>query len=341
LLVCLGAGPYPIVIRFRAKRRETPMVPNATDNRPGPSRLARALPPFVIWLAFSIFVRTFPPDGREHGNLGQYLGRFHVVLLHAPLVLLLLVPILELVARRQRWEHLREAAGLLLSLAAFVTFVTALDGWLLAWSGGYRGQDVTRHMWAGVMLAGACGAASLARCGALPRRAYPALLFGTVALVFWAGHTGGSITHGDGFLTEKLPPGIRAWLGMAAAAPAATGPAPAIPKAAHAGPGSADPANAAYYGVHVAPLLARSCVSCHRPEKHTGGFQLDTYEHLMHGGEDGPVVVPGNAKGSELLRRVRLPASDDDSMPSDGDKPLTPEEIQMVEHWILAGARNG
>ncbi len=68
---------------------------------------------------------------------------------------------------------------------------------------------------------------------------------------------------------------------------------------------------------------------------------MDTYEHLMKGGDDGPALVPGNAKTSEILRRVRLPASDDDSMPSDGDKPLTPEEILMIEHWIAAGAKSG
>ena len=112
-------------------------------------------------------------------------------------------------------------------------------------------------------------------------------------------------------------------------------------KAVRAGPGSADPASPAYYAVHVAPLLARSCVSCHKPEKHKGGLVMDTYEHLMRGGEDGAAVLPGNPKSSELLRRVRLPASDDDSMPSDGDKPLTPEEIQMIDRWVAAGAKGG
>jgi hypothetical protein len=316
------------------------MVPDDNDTRPSRSRLAAVVPPLVIWLGFTLFIRFVPPDGREHGNLGQFIGRFHILLLHLPLVLIILVPVLDLAGRRPKWAHLREAAGPVLSAAAFLTFVTALDGWLLAWSGGYRSHDVTNHMWAGALLTGACAAASLARCGALPTRAYPALIALALGLVVWTGHTGGTITHGDGFLSEKLPPRMRAWLGMPAEAPkpATQG---AAPKAAHAGPGSAEPGNPAFYAVHVAPLLARSCVSCHKPEKHKGGLLMDTYEHLMHGGEDGPVILPGNAKGSELLRRVRLPASDDDSMPSDGDKPLAPEEIQMIERWITAGAKSG
>jgi uncharacterized membrane protein len=317
------------------------MVPDDTDTRSMRSRLGAAIPPLLIWVGFTLLLRSVPPDGREHGNLGQFIGRFHVLLLHLPLVLLILVPVFDLIGRRTKAVHFRAVAGPLLSAAAFLTFATALDGWLLAWSGGYRGHDVTNHMWAGAMLTGVVAAASLARCGAFPKKAYPALMAGAVALMVWTGHTGGSIAHGDGFLSERLPARIRSLLGMTAEAPKAAATGTAAPKAVHAGPGSVDPANPAFYAVHVAPLLSRSCVSCHKPEKHKGGLLLDTYEHLMHGGEDGPVILPGNAKGSEILRRVRLPASDDDSMPSDGDKPLAPEEIQMIERWITAGAKSG
>jgi mono/diheme cytochrome c family protein len=317
------------------------MVPNATETRPARSRLASALPPLLIWCGLALLLRQVPPDGREHGNLGQFLGRFHVLVLHGPLVILSLVPVLELMGRRPRWAQLAPVAGGLLSLAAFLAFITALDGWLLAWSGGYRGSDITRHMWVGLWLAGACGCAALARCGALPRALYPSLLAAAVCLMVWAGHTGGSISHGDGFLTDKMPARLRTLLGMAPAAPMPAGASAVAAKVVRAGPGSADPANPAYYAVHVAPLLARSCLSCHKPEKHKGGLLMDTYAHLMRGGDDGVVVVPGNAKESEILRRVRLPASDDDSMPSDGDKPLAPEEIQMIERWIAAGAKSG
>ena len=36
-----------------------------------------------------------PPDGREHGDLGQFVGRFHPLVVHLPIALLLLVPLLE------------------------------------------------------------------------------------------------------------------------------------------------------------------------------------------------------------------------------------------------------
>jgi hypothetical protein len=305
------------------------------------SRLFFILPPVVLWSGLLYLLIKHPPDGREHGNLGQFLGRFHPLLVHLPIAILVLVPLMEFLGRKPVLAHLRPAAGSLLSLAALVAYFTALDGWLLAWSGGYRGHDVTFHMWVGVAFAASCGLAARARCADAPRGAYPALLAVAFVLMVWAGHFGGAIARGDGYLTEKMPARVRALLGLPPP-PKETGaqtPAPAAP--VRAGPGSADPANPAYYAVHVAPFLTRSCVSCHRAEKHKGGLRMDSYAQLMRGGTDGAAVEPGNPKASEILRRVRLPASDDDSMPSDGDKPLTPEEIQMLEHWIAAGAKGG
>jgi uncharacterized membrane protein len=319
----------------------------------------------VLWGALVLLVLRLPPDGREHGNLGQFIGRLHPLLVHGPVALLLLVPLMELAGLRPRLVHLRAASGWTLAVAVVAAYAAAFDGWLLAWSGGYRGHDVTRHMWGGVWLVAACVLAARARSArtgpcAMPG-AYTALLAIAVGLIVWTGHGGGEISHGDDFLTERMPARLRSWLGMRAPAaeappapaslvpaanPIASPVAPAAATAPHAkavggGPGTADPSNPAFYRLHIAPLFERSCLSCHKPEKHKGGLRMDSYTQLMRGGEDGPVLVPGDPKGSEILRRLRLPPSDDDSMPSDGDKPLATEEIQMIERWIAAGAKNG
>jgi uncharacterized membrane protein len=295
----------------------------------------------ALWVALAVLARQMPPDGRERGEFGQFLGRFHPLLIHLPVALL---PAMEIAGRIPRWAYLRAAAGWILPVAVVAAFVAAFDGWLLAWTTGLRGRDVSLHMWAGVMLAGACALAAWARSargrGHNIPWIYPPLLALAVGLMIWTGHLGGTITHGNGYVTEKMPAGLRRMLGLPVEIPketqAASGAAAPAPRG---GPESTLPGNASYYRIHVEPLLSRSCVSCHKPEKHKGGLRMDTYALLMHGGEDGPVVVPGKPKASELIRRVRLPASDDDSMPSDGDKPLAPEEIQMIEQWIAAGAK--
>ncbi len=80
------------------------------------------------------------------------------------------------------------------------------------------------------------------------------------------------------------------------------------------------------------------CYSCHGPDKQKGRLRLDSYELLMRGGKDGPVVKAGNVKGSELFHRVTLSPSDDDAMPPQGKRPLAPNEIKLLELWIAAGA---
>jgi uncharacterized membrane protein len=316
------------------------MASDPAQTRPGaPRALAAAWA--VLWAALLVLALRLPPDGREHGDLGQFLGRLHPILVHGPVALLVLVPLLELAGLSARRPHLRLAAGWILALGAAAALLAAFDGWLLAWSGGMRSRDVTSHMWDGVWLAGLSALAALAR-GRLARWAYALVLAGSVVLMVFTAHLGGRLTHGDGFLTEKMPAPLRSWLGIPAPSRAPAPESAASQQAAvRGGPGSADPSNPAFYALHVAPILSRSCISCHRPEKHKGGLRMDSLALLLRGGEDGPVVAPGKPASSDLLRRVRLPASDDDYMPSDGEKPLTPEEIRTIERWIEAGAKGG
>ena len=318
------------------------MAPDPLPSRPRKPRAALLVLSVILWVVLLALVRGVPPDGREHGDFGQLLGRFHPLLIHLPIGILVLAVGVELAACRPRWAHLRPTAGWLLALAAILTYATAVDGWLLAWSGGYRGRTVTYHMWAGASLAVVAGAAAFAR-RERPGAAYWALLAATFGLLLVSSHLGGTLSHGEGYLTDKFPARLRTLIGLPAAArPPETGRAPAGspgPAAAKAGLASANPANPAFYAVHIAPLFARSCISCHKPEKHKGGLRMDSYAELMRGGDDGPAVVPGDGKGSEIVRRVTLPPSDDDAMPSDGDKPLSSDEIQMLQHWIAAGAK--
>jgi hypothetical protein len=93
-----------------------------------------------------------------------------------------------------------------------------------------------------------------------------------------------------------------------------------------------------FFTARVAPVLDRHCVACHGPEKKKAGLRVDSFEHLMRGGEAGEVIKPGDAKGSELFRRITLPHTDDEVMPSDGKPLLSADEIKIVELWIASGA---
>ena len=97
-------------------------------------------------------------------------------------------------------------------------------------------------------------------------------------------------------------------------------------------------AETTFYMARVAPILDKHCVACHGPEKQKGKLRLDSYAAIVKGAESGDVLAAGQAAKSELLRRVRLPASDDEVMPSDGKPLLSANDIKVLQLWIAAGA---
>lgn len=97
-------------------------------------------------------------------------------------------------------------------------------------------------------------------------------------------------------------------------------------------------AETTFYQDRIGPILERHCVVCHGPEKQKAGLRLDSYAWVMKGAESGAMVLPGKAVGSELYRRITLPASDEEVMPSEGKPLLSREEIKNIELWILGGA---
>ncbi len=50
------------------------------------------------------------------------------------------------------------------------------------------------------------------------------------------------------------------------------------------------------------------------------------------------MIKAGDAKGSELFHRITLPRTDDDFMPAENKRPLSPGEVKLIELWISAGA---
>src|SRR5579883_2489114 len=131
-----------------------------------------------IWVAWVLaaglaaLAGGVPPDGRDHAAFAQFLGRFHPLVLHLPIALFLLVLVFEWLGREEPRSHLRPAAGWVLGLATATALAAAYDGWLLAWSGGYKSALVTRHMWGGILFALASTLAlTLRRRGSMPYQA--------------------------------------------------------------------------------------------------------------------------------------------------------------------------
>src|SRR4051794_5099348 len=94
----------------------------------------------------------------------------------------------------------------------------------------------------------------------------------------------------------------------------------------------------------VQPILSEYCYPCHgpdsstrKPKKHP--MRLDQEKFAFEPRDEGkPVIIKGDPKSSELMRRVK--ATDDDIMPPASEhKTVRPEEIALLEKWIAQGAK--
>ena len=88
----------------------------------------------------------------------------------------------------------------------------------------------------------------------------------------------------------------------------------------------------------VKPVLENQCVRCHNADKSKGGLRLDTKAGFLKGGENGPVVVPGDLEKSELVRRIKLPRGHEDLMPQEAE-PLTGPHKNWLLAWVKSGAQ--
>lgn len=270
-------------------------------------------------------------DFRDPPDALLFIGRFHPAVVHFPIALILLAALLEGIGALYRpLRVVRHATAVVLFLGALSAAAAVVAGYLLSLEGGYDPTLVRAHFWAGLTVAVGAAAATLLKIRSRRRerrgidRAYAGVLVACVAALVLAGHFGGALTHGRGYLTQYLPTPLKGVLG---------------PEGARARRARiADIDSAHVYRDLVAPILEARCTSCHNESKMKGGLRLDTPELLLRGGNHGEVVVAGAPEESELLRRITLPPDAEGAMPGGGALPLDVGETELIRWWIANGA---
>jgi mono/diheme cytochrome c family protein/YHS domain-containing protein len=244
-------------------------------------------------------------------TLLQLAGRLHPMLLHLPIGVLGALLLVELWGAVRRRPPERAARLLLIWFLAASAGMSVGSGILLSEEPGYVGDVIEVHRWLGIVTAVAMLAAALLATAGV-RRGYVASLIVAVMLIIPTGHLGGSMTHGEDFLTEPLLASI----------------ATPVKEREDEAP--------TWYQAGVAPILDAHCAACHGANRRKGGLALHTPEAIADGGSSGPVLGEGDA--SELLRRVRLPLTADEHMPPEGKPQLSPAQIRTLALWIESGA---
>jgi len=252
-----------------------------------------------------------------------FLGRFHVLVLHIPIGVIVAIFVLELLARKEKYRHLESASAFLWMAAAVSAIVTVVLGYMHFAEGSFEGPSGAQHRTFGTALAIIITVIAVLRSSPFAPAYKPVFMPAAalmLLLVSITGHYGGNLTHGSTYLVEYAPQPIRSLAGLEPRRP---------PVESFA---AADP-----FLDLVGPMLDARCSSCHNDEKQEAELVLTSYEGVLEGGESGSVVIAGRPEFSELYNRITLPGDHESFMPAEGKTPLTEAQVRIIEWWIAAG----
>lgn len=301
----------------------------------GPVIFATAGIAAVLYAAFGIEQGTGEVD-----EWHLFIGRFHPLVVHLPIGILLVAALFEWLGLIRPFAHLRRAVPALLVLSCLGALAAVYHGVLLAAGSGVLGEAVESHLWAGVSLSVAMFLLVPARAlvARIPRviavPCYQLLLVLSLFLLVGASHLGGNITHGREYLVEYLPgpiketlstwpKPIREFIGLDDAEPPA-----AVTAAA---------SDLTLYDAVFAGPIGQYCVACHKPDRVRGGLLMHTLDAILEGGKSGPAIVYGDLAASELFTRITLPEDDEYHMPPDGKKGFSEQQTEWFRWWIASG----
>lgn len=250
-------------------------------------------------------------------SLPDLVGRFHPILVHLPIGILLLACFFQWLVLKPKFAVLQPAIPVMMFWGMLGAVLSCLSGYMLSLSGDYDEELVGRHQWMGIFTAALSLLLYVLYKFSLSEKPARWISLGVMALITITGHLGGSLTHGSDYLTEGLNSGTESG--------AALKPIPNIQEAA-------------LYTDVVQPLLQSRCYNCHGPNKQKGKLRLDKQELILKGGKDGKIIEPGKADESEMIERMLLPAEDEDHMPPKEKPQLTQGEIAILHWWISTGA---
>ena len=265
--------------------------------------------------------------GQEPGDPARFftfLGRFHPLVLHLPIGMVVLAVHLMAFALWKKRDDLDFAYVFTLGFGFITACVAVLFGSFLAMTNDYNTELVDRHGWGGLVFAMLVGVSFVLMVKYLKsdksKDTLKKVSFGILAVnlgvMSFVGHDGGSLTHGRTYLFEYGPDWVRAIEGLPP----------------YREPGALDPEGTVYEQL-VAPFLKNHCYKCHNEDKVKGKLRLDTIDFIKQGGktDDPPLIVHGNAEGSNLYQLMVID-DEDEIMPPDGMLPQS--HTDFIKWWI-------
>jgi len=236
----------------------------------------------------------------EFPALVSWIGHWHPLILHFPIVLVLVTVIQYWRNDLNLWWYL--------AVTTLLTLIAAITGFILSIEGGTKGNLILTHQWMGISV-------SLLMViwfylqQSITKPQVKVLQGSLVLLIVLTGHFGGMVTHGQNFLAYGSTSDDEI---------------------------VSLPDNPNIYAHIVQPVFDRKCVSCHNENKAKGELILTDFSSISKGGKNGAVLDETNG----LLHRINLPMDDEDHMPPADEKQLDEDEFTILRSWLDQGASN-
>lgn len=267
-------------------------------------------------------------ETEEASELMLFFGRFHPIVVHLPIGFLLFAFLLELMALFKPYEQLKHAVPFALLLGGLSGVAAGVTGYLLSLAGGYGEDLLDLHKWLGISVTVLSFLAFIIRVrfydNPVLKKTYGVTLVFMVLTLITVGHYGGSLTHGSDYLYRYMPQTLRTAVGLEIEEEKI--------KLIQ------DLDSALVYDDVIEPIIRTRCQSCHNEDRKEGELLMTSFDEMMQGGENGPILVANDADESEIYKRLVLPVSDDDHMPPRGRRQLTHDQIKLIAWWIQQGA---
>jgi len=254
-----------------------------------------------------------------------FIGRFHPLVVHLPITLILLGGLMHFLSRKGKYKYLDSAVSFVLLLGALSAITAAILGWFIAGDDGYDPNTLFLHRWFGTTVA--IGSVFLwlimKRIIKASDRLFQTLVMAIMALVGLTGHLGGTLTHGEGYLTKYAPVFIKNVF-------ESKGENKVLAQM------PIHPDSVLVFHDIISPIFETKCGNCHNESQKKGGLNLLTVSGVEEGGDNGKVFVKNKPFESEILLRTTLPPGHTKFMPKKGT-PLSFTEIELLKWWINSG----
>lgn len=291
--------------------------------------LVKKISPILILIGLAISIISvailLPFDEVSGDGVTRFLGRFHVLVLHFPITLIVLIPLLELIIRKKQLHNVSEIILTIWWFASISVAATVLLGMTLAANEGFSFEKIQSHLIAGICVAILTFICTGLKYSILKSRTansathvennpskrlatlYTLFSVSLLLVLFIAAHAGGNLVHGETYLTRYAPGFIKTWLPEEKQAIDLT------------------KVNDQHYVTEVQPLLQKYCFGCHGDEKQKGGIQLSVLNPDFVNGHDAPQW------------HAALDMINSSEMPPKEETPPSNEERQLMVDWLTDG----